>query len=83
MARVTVSFMSSFRPALDGAESLDIEANTLRELMRRLLEQYPRLQHHLDEGIAIAINGEIYRDNWNVEIQDGSEVFLLSRIQGG
>lgn len=83
MARVTVSFMSSFRPALGGAESLDIEANTLRELMRRLLEQYPRLQHHLDEGIAIAINGEIYRDNWNVEIQDGSEVFLLSRIQGG
>jgi molybdopterin synthase sulfur carrier subunit len=83
MPMVTVSFMSSFRPALGGAKSLDIEATTLRELMRKLVKEYPRIQNHLDEGIALAINGEIYRDNWDIDIPGGSEVFLLPRIQGG
>ena len=50
MPMVNVGFMSSLRPALGGAESLDIEATTLRELMRKLVEKYPRIQHHLDAG---------------------------------
>ena len=83
MPMVNVSFTSSFRPALGGADALEIEATTLRELMRILVAKYPRMQKHLDEGIALAIDGEIYRDNWDVEIPDGSEVFLMPRIQGG
>jgi molybdopterin synthase sulfur carrier subunit len=80
---VNVGFMSSLRPALGGAESLDIEATTLRELMRKLVEKYPRIQNHLDDGVALALNGQIYRDNWDIDIQDGSEVYLMPRIQGG
>jgi len=80
---VNVSFISSFRPTLGGAQGLEIEATTLRELMRILVAKYPRLQSHIDDGIVLAINGEIYRDNWDVEIQDGSEVYLMPRIQGG
>ena len=83
MATVKVSYMSSFRPALDGAESLAIEAASLRELMRKIVSKYPRMQKHIDEGIALAINGQIYRDNRDVELQDGSEVYLMPRIQGG
>ena len=78
-----VSFISSFRSALGGADTLEIEATTLRELMRILVVKYPRMQKYVDEGIALAVNGEIYRDNWDVEIRDGSEVFLMPRIQGG
>ena len=83
MPLVKVSFISSFRSALDGAESLEIQAKTLRELMSQLLANHPRMQKHLDEGIALAINGEIYRDNWDVELKDGAEVFLMPRLQGG
>lgn len=83
MALVNVTFISSFRPAMGGAESLEIEATTLRQLMSKLLAQYPRMQKHLDAGIALAVNGEIYRDNWDVEIKGGSEVFLMPRLQGG
>jgi molybdopterin converting factor small subunit len=83
MPLVKVSFISSFRSALDGAESLEIQAKTLRELMSKLLASYPRLQKHLDEGIALAIDGQIYRDNWDVELKDGAEVFLMPRLQGG
>lgn len=80
---VNVRFISSFRPALGGADGLQIEATTLRELMRIVVAKYPRMQGHIDDGIVLAINGEIYRDNWDVEIQEGSEVYLMPRIQGG
>ena len=83
MPMVNVNFISSFRPALGGAEGLDIEATTLRELMRILVAKYPRMQSHIDDGIVLAINGEIYRDNLDVELQSGSEVFLMPLIQGG
>ncbi len=83
MPMVNVGFISSLRPALGGADALEIEATTLRELMCILVAKYPRMQKYLDEGIALAINGEIYRDNWDVEIPEGSEVFLMPRIQGG
>jgi molybdopterin synthase sulfur carrier subunit len=33
--------------------------------------------------VAVAINGEIYRDNWDTKIPEEAEVFLLPRIQGG
>jgi molybdopterin converting factor small subunit len=80
---VKVSFTSSYRPALGGAAGLEIEATTLRELMRIIVARYPRMQSHIDDGIVLAINGQIYRDNWDVEIQAGAEVFLMPRIQGG
>ena len=80
---VNVSFISSFRSALDEADQLEIDASTIRELLIVLVAQYPRMQMHLDEGIAIAIDGKIYRDNWDVVIPADSEVFLMPRIQGG
>ena len=80
---VNVRFTSLFRPAFGGADGLEVEAKTLRELMRILVAKYPRIQSHIDDGIVLAINGEIYRDNLDVEIQAGSEVFMMPRIQGG
>ena len=69
--------------AVGGAEVVEIEAGTIRELMTKIVERYPKMMQHLDSGIAVAINGEIYRDNWEVKIPAKAEVFLLPRIQGG
>ena len=80
---IKVSFTSSFRTALDGADHLELEASTIRELLNALAAQYPGMQRHFDEGIAISIDGEIYRDNWSVPIHTDSEVFLMPRIPGG
>jgi molybdopterin synthase sulfur carrier subunit len=80
---VQVSLTGSFRAAIGGAASVQVEADTIRELFARLLDRYPALQDHLDEGIAVSINGEIYRDEWGKAIPANAEVFLLPRIQGG
>ena len=83
MPLVKVTFVSSLSPALGGADSVEVDARTLRELMRKLVGKYPRLQKQIDQGIALAVDGHIYRDDWDVDIPSGSEVYLMPRIQGG
>ncbi|MFT7130221.1 MAG: molybdopterin synthase sulfur carrier subunit [Gammaproteobacteria bacterium] len=78
-----ISVSSSISPALDGATTIVIAAQTINELMHKLIERYPRIESQCATGIAVAINGEIYRDNWGVEIPQDSEVYLLPRIPGG
>jgi sulfur-carrier protein len=37
----------------------------------------------LERGVAVAINGEIYRDDWLRAIPPGSEVVILPKMAGG
>jgi molybdopterin converting factor small subunit len=78
-----VSLSGSLRDAADGAASIQVEAATIRELLRKIVDRYPRMQRHIDQGVAVSIDGNIFRDNWGEPIPEGAEVFLLPRIQGG
>ena len=78
-----VCLSGPLKAAADGAASVSISAAPIRELLRELIEQYPGMQNQLDDGIAVSVNGQIFRDKWSEEIPEGAEVFLLPRIQGG
>ena len=78
-----VQLSSSLREFVGGVASISMEAATIRELFRKLVERYPRIEERLRDGIAVSVNGEIFRDDWNEPIPPGAEVFLLPRIQGG
>ena len=78
-----VCLSGPLKSAAGGAASVLIGAATIRELLRELVKQYPQMQIQLEDGIAVSVNGEIFRDNWSEEIPEGAEVFLLPRIQGG
>jgi molybdopterin converting factor small subunit len=78
-----VSLSGPLREAADGVASVEIEASTIRELITRMLDRYPKLEAHMQEGIAVAIDGTIYRDSWETPIPKNSEVYLLPRIAGG
>ena len=78
-----VCLSGPLKSAAGGAASVLISAATIRELLRELVKQYPQMRMQLDDGIAVSVNGEIFRDNWSQEIPEGAEVFLLPRIQGG
>ena len=79
----TVYLWGGLRPAADGAESIEIDADNIRELMRKLEEQYPKLQPHINEGIAVSVDGTIYRDDWSQLLPPDAEIYLLPRIEGG
>ena len=78
-----VCLSGPLKTAADGATSVAINAATIRELLRELVKHYPDMQSQLDDGIAISVNGQIFRDSWSEKIPEDAEVFLLPRIQGG
>jgi molybdopterin synthase sulfur carrier subunit len=78
-----IHLWGALRPAAGGAPSVEIEAQDIRELFRKLEEQYPGMAPHIARGIAVSINGKIYRDNWSEKLPPGAEIYLLPRIQGG
>jgi hypothetical protein len=55
----------------------------VEEMMQALLLRFPDLQEHLDRGVAVSINGQIFRDDWTVSIPQNAEVYLIPRIEGG
>jgi hypothetical protein len=41
------------------------------------------MKPHIERGIAVSINGTIYRDTWSQKIPADTEIYLLPRIAGG
>ncbi len=80
---VEVTLWGSLGAAAGGKNKLDIEAKDIRELFRKLTEQYPGLEPYIERGIAVSIDGVIYRDTWSKELPQGAEIFLLPRLVGG
>lgn len=78
-----VKLWSALRPFAQGRDSVGIEAGTIRELFVKLEEQYPGMAPLIAQGIAVSVDGTLYRDSWDTRLPAGAEVFLLPRIQGG
>ncbi len=78
-----VVLTGNLRNFTGGQTEFDLEASNVRQLFRRLGEIYPDLKPHLEEGVAVAIDGQIYQDAWLEPIPADSEVHLLPQIAGG
>jgi len=66
-----------------GEREIEVEVSNIRQLFRVLGERYPALKPHLDAGLAVAIDGEIYQDSWLEPIPPDSEVHVIPQIVGG
>lgn len=80
---IEVHLWGALRPIVGGAPSVFVEAKNIRELFKRLGEGYPGFESHLQRGIAVSINGRIYRDTWDQVLPPDAEIYLLPRIAGG
>ena len=47
------------------------------------MELHPAIARHLESGVAVAIDGQIFQDALLEPIAPDSEVFLLPQIAGG
>ena len=81
MARVVLS--GTLTELAGGTAEVELDAHDVRQLLRVLGERFPELAPHLDEGYAIAIDGEIFQDAWFAPIGPDSEVHLVPAIRGG
>ena len=80
---VEVHLWGALRPIVGGALSVSVEAKDIRELFKKLSAQYPAFEPYLKQGIAVSINGRIYRDTWDEKLPADAEIYLLPRIPGG
>ena len=66
-----------------GVAEFQLPATSVKQLFQQLAELHPALGPHLEEGVAVAIDGQIYQDALLEPIAPDSEVFLLPQIAGG
>lgn len=74
---------TSCLPFTGGRTELEVRADTFRRLVRELEERFPGLGKQVEEGMAIAIDGEIYQDAYGVALKPDSEIYIMPKIAGG
>ncbi len=81
MAHVTL--IGNLRNFAGGVSELNVNATNARRLFAELAERHPGLAPHLEEGVAVAIDGQIYQDALLEPIGATSDVHILPKIAGG
>jgi len=79
----TVRLSGTLKAYAGGKETFEVAGGTVKELLAELGEQCPKLKPLLDQGVAVAIDGQIYRDAWFQPVKPDSEVYILPRLAGG
>lgn len=82
MAHVA-SMAQSVRELTGGLAQFEVEAGSVGALIAELERRFPGLGTHVDQHMAIAIDGEIHQDALTEQLAADSEVVLIPRIGGG
>jgi hypothetical protein len=82
MPHVVISGQAA-RRLTGGVSEFDVEANNFRRLVLELDRLYPGLGRQVEEGMAVAIDGEIFQDAYLAAFNSESEIYLIPKIGGG
>ena len=80
MAKVV--FPDSFLSYTDGVRETTTDTTVYRDLVRELVDRWPDLNESLQKS-AVAIDGHIHQDAFLEQFDAQSELFFMSRIEGG
>ena len=81
MARVVLN--GNLKRFSGGKSEFELDVNDVRQLFAELGARYPDLSPHLEEGIAVAIDGEIFQNALFAAIDPESEVHVIPKTAGG
>lgn len=80
---VSVHFSAELRELTAGEATIEVEAGSVRSLVRLLDERFPGIGDRLTTGTAVAIDGDIVQDALFEDLPDGCEVHFLPALSGG
>ncbi len=78
----TVVFPDHLLQHTGGQREIELMVGNYRDLLLALNERWPGIREPLGKS-AVAIDGQIYQDAFLEPISANSEVFFMSRIEGG
>jgi sulfur-carrier protein len=81
MARVVL--VGNLAQVTGGVAEFQLSVTSVQQLFRQLSELHPAIAPHLESGVAVAIDGQIFQDSLLEPIGADSEVYLLPQIAGG
>jgi MoaD family protein len=90
--KVKVMIPTPLRPYTENRDSVEVEGNTVGELLNALTQKYPQLKRHLfsEDGnlrsfVNIYVNDEDirYLEGGNTSVKDGDVVSIVPAIAGG
>ena len=80
---VEVNLWSGLRAFTDGKAVVEVEANTVGEVLKGLVKAYPGMQGIIDAGVSVAVDGRIIASDLTAPVRPDSEVYLMQRLRGG
>jgi molybdopterin converting factor small subunit len=81
---VKVTLTSSVANRYTGGQNpLEVDAGSVRQLLRDLESRYPGLGKEIEQAMALVIDGELHQDPFMESLQGASEVFVLPKMAGG
>lgn len=85
----TVFIPALMRPVTGGKDRVEIEGKNLREIVENLEKAHPGMKAllvadgQIQDGIALAVNGEPSEVGLMMEVPAGGEVQIMPAIAGG
>ena len=67
----------------EGKTDHTVGGDNIRDLVKELCKLYPGIDVRLNQGLAVAIDGEIFQDWLLEEVGPTSQVNFIPAIEGG
>lgn len=80
---IQVHLASSLRDLTGGVSEVEVDAATVRRLIKQLDERFPGMGDRLAEGFSVSINGEIIPDAIYEDLPEDAEVHFVPTLSGG
>jgi molybdopterin synthase sulfur carrier subunit len=80
---VRVQVWGSLKPAIGGRDAVEVEGETINDLLKALSAQYPGMAEAVRRGVSVTVNGEMYANAVMVPVKPDDEVFVLPKLVGG
>lgn len=80
---VEVNLWSGLRALADGKDKVEVEGDTVGEILDALVAAHPGLQEAIDAGVSVAVDGRVIASSLTEPVKPDSEVFLMQRLKGG